>query len=441
MHNRNKSPDSEICIVGMGYVGLTLGVAMAKRGFRVRGVEIDKEKLDSLQSGRPYFYEVGLESAMRAMMNSGSLTFSDRLGSQPYPVYIITVGTPLAEGTKTPRFDMIERTAREISGVMAEDSLVILRSTVAVGTTRGIVLSILQGKVKSPQVVFAPERTLEGRALEELYSLPQVVGAIDERSMIRASQIFHRMTPTVVRVSSLETAEIIKLFDNVYRDVQFAIGNEIAEICETIGVNGYEAIRAANLGYVRTSIALPGYVGGPCLSKDPYILAYSLNKHNHKPRITLNARSLHERLQARIADRILKWTAEHDLEPRDLKVTLLGMAFKGAPQTDDLRAAPSIVMVKELRRRGFKKLFGHDYFVPAASIAALRVTPVDIAEAFNDASIVILMNNNPAYKTMSLIDSTQRMSRPAYFMDSWNMFDPEDICLGGSVAYGSIGRC
>jgi UDP-N-acetyl-D-mannosaminuronic acid dehydrogenase len=441
MYDRSQGPDSEICIMGVGYVGLTLGVAMAKRGYKVHGVEIDQNKLSLLKLGKPYFYEVGLESAMKAMVNTGFLTFSDEIPSRPYPVYIITVGTPLAKGTSIPRFDMIERTAGEISDVMREDSLVVLRSTVAVGTTREIVLPILRRKVKAPQVVFAPERTLEGRALEELFTLPQVVGAIDERSMIRASQIFHKITPTVVRVSYLETAEIIKLFDNVYRDVQFAIGNEIAEICETVGVNGYEAIRAANLGYVRTNIALPGYVGGPCLSKDPYILAYSLKKRNHKPRITLDARGLHEKLQGRIADRILKWTTEHKLDPQEVKVTLLGMAFKGAPQTDDLREAPSIIMVRELRKRGFKNLFGHDYFVPTEKIAALKIRPVDIAEAFNNTSIVIFMNNNPSYKNVNLMDATQRMSRPAYFMDSWNMFDPEDICVDGLVDYGSIGRC
>jgi UDP-N-acetyl-D-mannosaminuronic acid dehydrogenase len=441
MYKRNEHPDNEICIMGMGYVGLTLGVAMAKRGYKVHGVEIDRKKLGSLKLKKPYFYEVGLESAMSAMMNNGLLTFSYDIPSRPYPVYIITVGTPLANGTKNPRFDMIERTARQISNIMAEDSLVILRSTVAVGTTREVVLSILQEKVKTPQVVFAPERTLEGRALEELFTLPQVLGAIDERSIVRASQIFYRITPTVVRVSSLETAEIIKLFDNVYRDVQFAIGNEVAEICETVGVNGYEAIQAANLGYARTNIALPGYVGGPCLSKDPYILAYSLNKHNYKPKIMLDARSLHEKLQSRIADRILNWSTEHNLNPQELKVTLLGMAFKGSPQTDDLRAAPSVVMVRELRRRNFKNLFGHDYFVPVEKIAELKIKPVDITEAFNNTSIVIFMNNNPSYKSINLTEATQKMSRPAYFMDSWNMFDREDICLDSSVDYGSIGSC
>ena len=98
-------------------------------------------------------------------------------------------------------------------------------------------------------------------------------------------------------------------------------------------------------------------------------------------------------------------------------------------------------MVRELRRRNFKNLFGHDYFVPVEKIAELKIKPVDITEAFNNTSIVIFMNNNPSYKSINLTEATQKMSRPAYFMDSWNMFDREDICLDGSVDYGSIGSC
>ena len=271
--------DNEICIMGMGYVGLTLAVAMATKGYTVHGTEIDEKKLELMRDRKPHFYEVGLESAMRSVIDRGSLTFSRVIPSKPYPVYIITAGTPLIKGTRAPRFDMIERISREIASVMNQNSLVILRSTVAVGTTRNVVFAILKQKVEFPQIAFCCERTVEGKALEEIFTLPQVIGAIDERSFKRAASIFHRITPTLLQVSSLETAELVKLLDNVYRDTQFALGNEVAEICEILGINEYEAIRAANLGYDRTNIALPGYVGGPCLEKDPYILAYSLRDY------------------------------------------------------------------------------------------------------------------------------------------------------------------
>jgi UDP-N-acetyl-D-mannosaminuronic acid dehydrogenase len=432
--------DNEVCVMGMGYVGLTLAVAMAEKGYIVHGVEIDEKKLKLMREGKPYFYEQGLESALRAIIDKGSLTFSREIPPRPYPVYIITVGTPVAKGTKVPRLDMIKRVSREISNVMAQDSLVILRSTVAVGTTRNVVLPILKRKVKSPQVAFCSERTLEGKALEEIFTLPQVIGAIDERSLGRASSIFHRITPTIVEVSPLETAEIIKLLDNVYRDTQFALANEVAEICEILGIDGYEAIRCANLGYDRTNIALPGYVGGPCLEKDPHILAHSLKKYRFKPRIIMSARALHQRLEGRIAERVLRWALDNKLEPQKIKVTLLGMAFKGAPETDDLRGAPSVNMVKALRARGFKNLWGHDYLVSDENIKALKIKPVGIKEAFTNASVVIFMNNNPAYKKINLIDAIRKMAKPAYFMDSWNMFDFEDLPFKGKVYYGSIGR-
>ena len=431
--------DKEICIMGMGYVGLTLAVAMAKKGYSVQGVEIDEKKLKLMKEGKPYFYEVGLESTMKTVINRGYLTFSREIPSEPYPIYIITVGSPVTKDTKIPCFDMIKRVSNEISNVMNQDSLVILRSTVAVGTTRNMVLPILKQKIENPQIAFCAERTLEGKALEEIFTLPQVIGAIDEKSLRRASSIFHKITPTVVEVSSLETAEIIKLIDNVYRDTQFALANEIAEICEIFGIDGYETIRAANLGYNRTNIALPGYVGGPCLEKDPYILEYSLKYSGYKPKIAMSARLLHEKLQGRIADRILKWTLNNNLDPQKIKVTLLGMAFKGIPETDDLRGSPSIIMIDELRSRGFKNICGHDYLVSDEELKKLKIKPVDIAEAFNNTSIVIFMNNNPSYKIINWNDTVKRMSKPAYIMDSWNMFNFEDI-FKEEVYYGSIGK-
>ncbi|MFC1912159.1 nucleotide sugar dehydrogenase [Chloroflexota bacterium] len=432
--------DHKVCIIGMGYVGLTLAVAMAKKGFIVHGVEIDKQKLESMQNGTPFFYETDLESNLRSVINRGLLTFSREIPLKPYGVYIITIGTPLMKDTKVPRFDMIEKVSSEISKVMNPNSIVILRSTVAVGTTREIVIPILEQKNRNPQVAFCSERTLEGKALEEILLLPQVIGAIDERSLRRASVIFHEITPAIVEVSSIETAEIIKLLDNVYRDTQFALSNEISEVCEYLGINAYETIKAANLGYQRTNIALPGYVGGPCLEKDPYILEYSLRNYEHKPRLIMYSRTLHENLQARIANRILNWTLGNDLDPKKIKVVLLGMAFKGIPETDDLRGAPSISMIKELRDRGFANLYGHDYLVSNRDIAVLKIKPVHITNAFSNTSIVIFMNNNPNYKKLNLVDEIKKMLKPAFFMDSWNMFDSEQISLSKEICYGSIGN-
>lgn len=430
--------DKNICIMGMGYVGLTLAVAMAQKGYKVHGVEINQEKLEKMKRGKPFFYEVGLEGKLNEVINNEKLMFSNRIPSEEYGVYIITVGTPLIKNEKKPRFDMIENVTKEIREVMDNDSLVVLRSTVAIGTTRDKVIPILKEKVDNPYVAFCSERTLEGKAMEEIFTLPQIIGATDENCLNRAKNIFNKLTPTVVGVSSIETAEIIKLLDNAYRDTHFALGNEVAEMCEKLGIDGSETIRAANFGYERTNIACPGYVGGPCLEKDPYILEDSLRPYNFFPKIIMSSRHLNERLQGRIAERISNWAMHSKLDAKNAKISLLGMAFKGSPEIDDLRGAPSVLMVDELRDRGFTKFYGHDYLVSKKDIESFGVKAVDVNGAFKNANAVIFMNNNPAYNKINIYDLSNKMSSPAFLMDSWNMFRtnnlPEKIC------YGTIGK-
>ena len=164
-----------------------------------------------------------------------------------------------------------------------------------------------------------------------------------------------------------------------------------------------------------------------------------INK-DYSPQILLNSRNIHEKLQGRIAERILNWTLQKKLIPQQIKVTLLGMAFKGIPETDDLRGAPSLIMINELKERGFRNIYGHDYLVPNEDINNMGIISTDIDNAFIDANVVIFMNNNPNYKKINLHQSLQKMSDPSYFMDSWNMFDHDDINFRKRVAYGSIGR-
>jgi len=429
----------KVCIVGMGYVGLTLAVAMAKRGFNVHGVEIDEKKLNLFKKKKSHFFEKGLESELGYVIDNGNLTFSKIIPCNSYPIYIITVGTPLGQCKTELRLDMIKSVTKEIVEVMDSDSIVILRSTVAVGTTRNVILPILNKKFKSPKIAFCSERTLEGKAMEEILTLPQIIGALDKDSMEFAVSIFQKLAPKIVKVSSIETAEIIKLLDNVTRDIQFGVANEIAEICEHLNINAYEAIQAANLGYTRTNIALPGYVAGPCLEKDSYILDYSLRDTSFKQSIFLNVRMLHERLQARIADRILKWTLKNNLLINKTNVCLLGMAFKGSPETDDLRGAPSITMIDELKKRNYTNIYGHDFLVSDNQIRNLGVTPIDIPGGLNGMHVALFMNNHPSYGKLILPEFVQKMARPTYFFDSWNMFDKDIIDALDDIDYGSIG--
>jgi UDP-N-acetyl-D-mannosaminuronic acid dehydrogenase len=253
--------DSTIGIVGLGYVGLTLAVVLAELGFRVIGVEKHSEIVEMTRSGQPHFVEEGLQEALNRVLRSGLLDVRETfLPTDPCDIYFITVGTPL-DTDGDARLDMIEAASLQVANNMHDDALVILRSTVKVGTARNVVFPILLASGKRFDLAMCPERSLEGKALQELRELPQIVGADETVVRDRASAVFSRMTNSIVQVSSLETAEILKLVDNTFRDVQFAFANEVARVCEAYSVNAKEVIVAGKLGYERTSVSLPGLVG------------------------------------------------------------------------------------------------------------------------------------------------------------------------------------
>ena len=220
-------------------------------------------------------------------------------------IFVITVGTPLdKEGTIN--LDMISNVAHDIARNMGEDSLIILRSTVKIGTSKHIVAPILEKSGVAFDLAMCPERTLEGNAMRELYRLPQIIGADCEIAAERAASLFKSLTRTTLKVSSLETAEMIKLVDNTYRDVQFAFANEVARACETMHINGYEVITSGKLGYERTNVPLPGPVGGPCLSKDPHILMQSVADKGISLEITHACRLVNERQPKEVAEFICR---------------------------------------------------------------------------------------------------------------------------------------
>lgn len=433
--------DHAVCIVGLGYVGLTLAVAMADVGFNVLGVEIRDDVLDLLGRGKPHFEEPGLEEKLQRNLARGTLRCAKHIpdgwgGS----VYIITVGTPLDANGKV-RLDMITAVASEVSGHLREGDLVILRSTVRVRTTNGVVAPILDRAGVRYDIAFCPERTLEGKALTELRQLPQIVGARDAIAAVRASQLFQFLTPTVVRVSDAETAETIKLVDNAQRDMLFGYANEVARMCDAFGVSATEVIRAGKLGYPRTNLPMPGLVGGPCLEKDPYILEEGLHGTGIEPEMTKAARLINER-QPREAVAYLK--SLYDAAPgRDEKpvIVLLGLAFKGQPPTDDLRGTMAKHVFAALREAFPGAQFrGYDAVVPASAIQAFGVEPqCSLEEAFEGASIAVILNNHPVFPAMPLSVLSERMRKPAFVYDFWASFDASELHLAAGAGYVALG--
>ena len=432
----------DVGIVGLGYVGLILATALAEAGITVIGVESRRDLVELTNQGIPHFTETGLPDALAGVTKSGKLVATERFDdSFSCDTYIITVGTPLtADGIS--RIDMIEAAARDVAANMCDGALVILRSTVKVGTTRDVVCPILTASGKRFDIAMCPERTLEGKALQELRVVPQIVGADTQEAADRAASLFRNLTNSIVLVSDLETAEVVKLVGNTFRDVQFAFANEVARLCDAFGVSAHEVISSGNLGYNRTNIPVPGLVGGPCLEKDPHILMESAHARGLGLEITSSGRLVNER-QPEETVRFISSEIDKRALPSPLRISILGMAFKGQPETGDLRGSMAINVLDALKKAHPTAEIG--LYDPVASPDELAAEFPDervyhqINDAISGASVVVITNNHVSLGAMSLRTISDFITPNGFVFDYWNHFShlPESE-LGDS--YFAVGR-
>ena len=343
-----------------------------------------------------------------------------------FDAFIISVGTPLIKGTNKPNFEYIKSSLESIKQMYDGNQLVILRSTVSVGTTRNIVLPFLAkmcGKQENEILVsMCPERTLEGVAIKELTTLPQVISGNNRKSLEMAQKLFRHMTPCVIEAKSLEEAELIKLYCNTYRDMTFAIGNAFCMAAQEFGVDGMSVIEHANYGYARSNICKPGFVAGPCLEKDAYILINNMPDCDSKNFI-LSARKFNESL----IDLVVAWVQRKVGEPSDDKIIALsGMAFKGEPVTSDLRGSSSVYIAEKLKKLGYRMNL-HDFVALPQEMKALNLGDYysDLYDACRNASALLVLNNNKKYSTVLEREELRARSLPGggvfEILDSWNV--------------------
>ncbi|MCB1114876.1 MAG: nucleotide sugar dehydrogenase [Chlamydiia bacterium] len=442
MKIQDNFPDRRVCIVGLGFVGLTLAAVMAEIGFHVVGVEKREDLLSKIKLGHPGFYEPGLEKTLKKAIKNKNIEFHQEITDDvSATVYIITVGTPINANNEI-CLTSISSICEVLATKIEDGDLVILRSTVKLGATRNLVLPILRRSGKSFQLAFCPERTVEGQALSELYHLPQVIGTEDFATSVRASQLFQLVTPTTIRLPDYETAEMVKLIDNTKRDVLFAFSNEVAKICDEVGICANKVISAGRFGYSRTNLPIPGPVGGPCLSKDPHILIQSLRDHSGLiPEITAAARSVNESQPKYVVSFLKSLTSTMKDFPDAPNISLLGIAFKGIPQTDDVRGTTARPIFDELKIAFPSATFwGYDALVDHSTIQEFGLKPKDnLASAFSGAHLVLILNNHPMFSHMEIETLTLNMAPPGIVYDFWNCFTDE-LSLPKNINYLSLGN-
>lgn len=431
-----------ICIVGQGYVGLTLTAAMVRSGYDVLGIEKNEEKLHGLQNGIPHFEERGLKETIQTHQSLGKLRFRKSIqtaDTADRSVYIVAVGSPL-DGSG-PDTSALESAVDSIARIVEPGDTVVIRSSISVGTARDMFDRLIDESDLSDReelyYLQAPERTVQGDALAEIHNLPQIVGGIDDRSATRGAEIFSKTADVIIEADSLEAAEMLKLFDNTYRDINIAIGNAFGQIARQHGIDGQRLIKLANSGYARNDIKQPGAgVGGGCLPKDPYLLLESIEADEDEGisdaigDLVTTSRSINESMpeitveQAREA---LERTGKED----GLNALVLGVAFKGRPSTNDVRNTPAKPIIEGLLEYGNVDAFDPD--VEDWKIEDLGARPVHpeagISTIFEKETydIVVLANNNPTFEDLNLYEVRERMSDSPIIVDGWNVLPTETV--------------
>lgn len=387
---------STINVIGMGYVGLTLALIAAEvEDFKVIGVERDAPKRLFLEKGVAPFYEEGLGD----LLKKGKISFTASVG--PAAIHIICVGSPAHDP-----MGAIEKVVEDLVGVVRPGDLVIFRSTAPIGSTRKMA-ALLPDFV---EVAFAPERTAEGVALQELKSNPQIVGGPGAE---KAAYFFRHFVKEVLLVDNYETAEMCKLTDNCWRAWKFAFANQLAMDAPKVGVNAWEVIEAVSHNFKRSDIPSPGFSLGPCLSKDPEIYAGAFrtawdDEHPFVEHgLMTNVNAFLEILP--------------DLKGK--RVGLLGAAFKAWPRTDDLRNGP----LYYLNALGVK---------PAVYDPHVPVVSVDYEKVWKDSDVVVVGTSN--FKDR--IPMPALMKKGGIIVDMWNTWPNLGTKLTNDVEYRILGR-
>jgi UDP-N-acetyl-D-mannosaminuronic acid dehydrogenase len=346
------TPDLDVVVLGGGgHVGLPLSLAFAKAGLRVGVYDTNQDTLDTIASGTMPFLETGADDLLREVLPTGRLqlgsdgsmiTRSDRL--------VVIIGTPVDEFL-APSMTIFEKAVDQIAPHLRDGALVVLRSTVYPGTT-AYVAKHLADRGCTVDVAFCPERIAEGHALTELYSLPQIIGADDDRAAERATDLFGRLAAKTIRTSTKE-AELAKLFTNTWRYMKFAVANQFFTIAHAAGVNYDNVLRAIREDYPRAAdLPAPGFAAGPCLFKDTMQLAAFTA--DHFP-LGQAAMQVNEGLPAYIVAALQRRYGGLNGKT----VGILGMAFKA--ESDDPRASLSYKLRKLLSWAGARVICTDPY--------------------------------------------------------------------------------
>ena len=409
--NTDNSSSNTVSVIGVGRVGLPLSLVLCEAGFTVYGIDVNTDMISKLLNKQMPFMEKDADSLLQKHSGTSFIptTDSSKIGESDY--VIITLGTPVDDHLN-PDFKQLDSIFPKLVKNIKTGQTLILRSTVSPGTTEFIKdklekeTSLVCGK--DFYLAFCPERIAQGNAIAEIKEIPQIIGGIDDISSDKAEELFIKITSKISKTDA-KSAELAKIFTNMYRYINFAISNEFAILAMEHNKNIYEILELVNKDYKRANIPSPGFTAGPCLYKDGFFL---LNNIPFNELISVSWR-INENLPLYLLNKIKQQTPL-----KNKKAVILGMAFK--KNSDDTRNSLSFKLKKALIREQCD-VVTHDPYIKELN--------TDLKDALKDADIVFIAMNHDQYKDLSKEFLSTIVAKDCTVCDLWNLAD------GGEIIY------
>ena len=403
LYNKINNKEANIGVIGLGYVGLPLAIEFAKAGFNVSGIDVDDKKIAAINKGNNYISDID-DSLLMDLVKKGNLKATkDTSIITTLDAISICVPTPLSK-VNEPDVSYIINSVNAIKRYLHKDLLIVLESTTYPGTTKEVVLSTLRESEliagEDYYLCFSPERIDPGNKNYNISNTPKVIGGITNECVKVGQLLYSQIVKDVISVSSPETAEMVKLLENTFRSINIGLANEVAIMCEKLGIDVWEVIDAANTkpyGFMKFTPG-PG-LGGHCIPIDPLFLSWKMKNLNYNPKFIDLASKINASMPEHIVDMLKKALNTNQKELKNSKILLLGMAYK--KDVDDIRESPSLDILYLLNKNNSKVEY-FDPYIPDFVFDKRKNKSLDdlnseVLKKF-DAVIILTDHSNIDYK-------------------------------------------
>jgi UDP-N-acetyl-D-mannosaminuronic acid dehydrogenase len=440
---------TRITVIGMGYVGIPCAALLADvPDFMVTGLQRRSKrsgwKIEHLNAGKSPFEgdEPGLDELIAKVVAKGTFRVTDDVEVlKESDIILIDVQTPTDEN-HVPQYDSLKEVSRQIGEQIRKGTMVVVESTVAPGTTQNVVQKIIEehSGMKAGEdfdLAFAYERVMPGKLIHNIVNLPRIVGGINPKSAMRAVEMYSKIVKATVHETDILTAEVSKTIENAYRDVNIAFANEMALVCESLGVNVYEIIALVNELPSRM-MHIPGAgVGGHCLPKDTWLLRHGLNKYGSQKmeaRFISLAREINNQMPIHMASLIEEALEKKGVKIQNATVAILGIAY--LENSDDTRNTPALTLINTLQEKGAKVVL-HDPYVQTWDLGPQEIVR-DLYAAAKGADCLALVTRHKDYNNLDFARLGETM-RTRTFVDGRNVYKGEQVVQYG-FEYRAIGK-